>query len=63
MSNMGYCRFENTFFDLIDCYDHINDDGLNELEDEYRLRLVDICLKIARDFNGGSHKRKMINED
>ena len=58
MATIGCCRFENTFPDLMDCYDHINDD-LNELEHDYRLMLIDLCLKIARDFNGGSHKREM----
>ena len=26
MATIGCCRFENTFPDLMDCYDHINDD-------------------------------------
>lgn len=59
MSNMGYCRFENTLPDLRDCYEHINDDDLNEIEDEYRLMLVDLCLKITRDFKGDSHEKEM----
>ena len=59
MANMGYCRFMNTFFDLMDCYDHINDDDLNDLEIDYRIMLVDLCLKITRDFKGDSHEKEM----
>jgi len=63
MSNMGYCRFENTFPDLMDCYEHINADDLNEIEDEYRLMLVDLCLKIARDFDRSHRERNMVDGD
>ena len=62
MANMGYCRVENTFADLMDCYEHINDD-LNEIEDEYRLMLVGLCLKIARDFDRGHRERNMVDGD
>ena len=63
MSNMGYCRFENTFPDLMDCYQHINDDDLNEIEIAYRVRLVNLCLKITRDFDCGPHKLEMADGD
>jgi len=45
MGNMGYCRFENTLEDLIDCYDHINDE-LSKSEIKARRLMVDVC----RDF-------------
>ncbi len=33
MGNMSYCRFENTYGDLRDCYDALQDAGsVNELE-------------------------------
>ncbi len=63
MSNMGYCRFENTFPDLMDCYQHINDDDLNEIEIAYRVRLVNLCLKITRDFDRGHRERNMVDGD
>jgi len=50
MSNMGYCRFENTESDLGDCYDHINDD-LGEYESAARKRLVEICKDIVAEYD------------
>lgn len=50
MANMSYCRFHNTFEDLRDCYDHIDDDDLSDEENKARKRLVEICKKIAADF-------------
>lgn len=36
MSNMSYCRFQNTLSDLLDCLDHIIDDELSEDEERAR---------------------------
>jgi hypothetical protein len=46
MSNMSYCRFQNTLSDLRDCANHI-DDILGEEEHEARLDLYDICKEIV----------------
>jgi len=57
MSNMSYCRFENTFRDLQDCYEHMHaregdgDDDLSEREAKYRARLVKLCHDIANDWD------------
>ena len=51
MSNMSYCRFENTTDDLYDCLDHINDDDLSSSEKKYRECLVDLCKKIVREYD------------
>lgn len=53
MSNMSYCRFENTVSDLADCRDHINDDDLSGDEERARESLMDICRDIldVRDIN------------
>ena len=40
MPNMSYCRFENTYNDLIDCLDNINDEAGNERDERYRIRLI-----------------------
>ena len=40
MPNMSYCRFENTYNDLIDCLDNINDEAGNERNERYRIRLI-----------------------
>jgi hypothetical protein len=50
MSNMGYVRFENTYQDLFDCYEHINHD-VSESEHRYRKLLVQVCRDILQEFN------------
>ena len=56
MANMSYCRFQNTLGDLRDCYDALNDedaDSLDEMDDDEksaRSRLIKLCGKIFRDF-------------
>jgi len=47
MSNMGYCRFQNTASDLYDCFDHILDEVSPE-EDAARDEIVDLCIKIVK---------------
>ena len=55
MSNMGYCRYQNTFKDLQDCYecddkDMSEIDHLSEDETKAREKLVSLCIDIAQDF-------------
>lgn len=58
--NMGYVRFENTYKDLKDCYDHLDDeventdnagdeDGISISEDNYRRKLIELCKDIANE--------------
>ena len=47
MSNMSYCRFENTADDLFDCLEHIEDD-LGQIEHEARRRLINHCREIVK---------------
>ena len=51
MSNMSYCRFENTLSDLQDCYDYVDDGELNEDERKARLRIIKLCVKIADKYS------------
>jgi hypothetical protein len=48
MSNMSYCRFENTYNDLIDCEEHIGD-ALESggHEDRARAAIIRLCHEIA----------------
>ena len=46
MSNMSYCRFQNTVSDLADCRDHINDDDLSDDEKRARDTLISVCRDI-----------------
>lgn len=58
MTNMSYCRFENTLADLKDCEDNWNgselDDGsldkLSESEQRARERLLEVCRRIISDY-------------
>jgi len=47
MSNMSYCRFQNTSMDLQDCLDNIDDDELSLDEERARKRLIVLCKRIA----------------
>ena len=47
MSNMGYCKFENTLRDLKDCEDTIGDKSESESEEKARKRLIELCKQIA----------------
>ena len=49
MSNMGYCRFQNTVTDLQDCYESMSDADLSDAEQRARKRLIGICVDIALD--------------
>ena len=49
MSNMSYVRFENTYRDLEDCFNHLYDEDLSESENKYMLKLVELCKEIAEE--------------
>ena len=51
MANMSYCRFENTFHDLQDCSEAMEEgDDLSESEARFRKELIALCVSIAREF-------------
>lgn len=58
---MSYCRFENTYRDLLDCYDNINSDDLSSSEQHYRNRLLDLCKEILDEYEGAEMEWQ--NED
>ncbi len=46
MANMSYCRFQNTYLDLLDCINALNDNGVNDLSDrelQYAERMLELC--------------------
>ncbi len=51
MANMSYCRFENTYKALSDCYDNMDDDELSEDEEKHRRKLVRLCYSIANEYD------------
>jgi hypothetical protein len=49
MSNMSYCRFQNTVADLRDCYEHMElIEGHTELD--ARQVLIKLCVDLAIDY-------------
>lgn len=53
MSNMEYCRFENTYNALQDCYETIanSNEPLSVSEVKYKQKLIRLCYDIAADFS------------
>ncbi len=60
MSNMSYCRFQNTLPDLRDCYENLSDVLEMEFQDDLgdndkaelrnAKRLIKLCHDIAQDY-------------
>jgi hypothetical protein len=48
MSNMSYCRFENTLRDLRDCFEHMNEKLSND-EAIARQRMIELCENILTE--------------
>jgi hypothetical protein len=40
--NMSYCRFENTYNDLVDCLENIEFEAENERDERYRIRMIQL---------------------
>lgn len=49
MSNMPYCRFQNTAHDLRDCAGHILDADLSIEEQAARVHLVRIAIDLLQE--------------
>jgi len=56
MANMSYCRFENTYRDLVDCYTNMEDE-LSESEYKYRERLIKLCKDLVDAYDGVEFER------
>jgi exonuclease VII small subunit len=52
MANMSYCRFENTYRDLQDCYEAMANgtEDLSESENKYFERMLKLCKDIVAGF-------------
>ena len=55
MGNMSYCRFENTYYDLKNCYATLEeidcgDEELSESESKYKDKLIKLCQNIVDDY-------------
>jgi hypothetical protein len=51
MSNMSYCRFQNTLKDLSDCHNALwEGEELSEEEENAKKRLIKLCKEIIEEF-------------
>ena len=57
MGNMSYCRFENTYQDLKECYEALQSEGVKGIEEDasqyekpYIKKLIELCKDIAEEF-------------
>ena len=56
MANMSYCRFENTYYDLIDCKNALLDiaedgESISKREWAYAKRMRDLCERFIDSFD------------
>jgi len=52
MPNMSYCRFENTYKDLIDCLENIHVGASNEIDEMYRQKMIQLFTEVAESWYG-----------
>ena len=50
MPNMSYCRFRNTYLDLIDCSNNLNDKDLSFEEKMAKKNLLELCKEMIEDY-------------
>jgi hypothetical protein len=50
MANMSYCRFQNTYLDLLDCANNLNDKDLSDSEKMAKKNLLELCKEMIEDF-------------
>lgn len=52
MANMSYCRFENTYSDLCDCFNAIKaGEKLSENEMYYAQKMRNLCESFIEEFD------------
>lgn len=59
MRNMSYCRIENTYWDLKEFYDVLQEartlealeKDISENEKQFLYKLIDLCNKISEEFD------------
>jgi hypothetical protein len=47
MGNMSYCRFENTYNDLMDCIENWSEEAGNDRDERYRVRLLQLVKEMG----------------
>ena len=52
MPNMSYCRFENTYKDLVDCLENIHVGASNEIDEMYRQKMISLFNTVCEQYGG-----------
>ena len=47
--NMSYCRFENTYNDLVDCFNNIWNEAENMRDEKYRKQMIEFLKDRIED--------------
>ena len=50
MSNMSCCQFRDTYSDLLDCYESMDNVDLSEEEEKAKKKIIQLCQEIADDY-------------
>ena len=56
MTNMSYCRFQNTLEELKVCEDYMDAEDLSVLESISRKYLIKVCTRISKDWGQEDEK-------
>jgi len=58
MANMHYCRYENTYRNLRDCWEIVEGMDIERLKEElsksefnYLLNMIELCKEIAQNYD------------
>ena len=46
MANMSYCRFENTYHDLLDCLQNISEET-NDRDERFRKQMIETLVEMV----------------
>ncbi len=63
MTNMSYCRFENTYHDLKDCIENFTDlNDLSKSEQVYALKIRELCKEFL-EYTQNEEENEEENEE
>jgi|LakMenE18May11ns_1017448.scaffolds.fasta_scaffold9502181_2 hypothetical protein len=48
MANMSYCRFENTYHDLLDCLQNISEET-NDRDERFRKHMIETLVEMVEN--------------
>ena len=48
MANMSYCRFENTYHDLLDCLQNISEET-NDRDERFRKQMIETLVEMVEN--------------